>query len=303
MTSRLLFAAAVAATLAACSRGPDADSARAADPAAAQQLVLAEQLAAQKDSLTRIVLETDRFLVAVDSQLDRVPATRTGPRPQVASESPVEQQLQDRQALLERVEQLVERTRATGRQLAEARKRNKALEAEMASRAAESDTIIAELGATVQRQLATIQTLQGRVDSLSTVAQALERDTTTLRSEVRGLSDAQARAYVAIGTEADLLARGVIVREGGANLVVARVGRTLQPAKTLPKDAFTPLDIRSTTRIALPDSTRRYEIVSRHALAFTDSSTHDGNGVRRALRITDPGQFWATSRYLILVQR
>lgn len=289
--------------LAACSRGPDADAARRDDPAAAQQLALADQLSAQKDSLTRIVLETDRFLVAIDSQLDRVPALKNGPKPTTSAESPVTTQLQQRQELLSRVQQLVERTRATANQLAKARAQNKQLQSDLAKRTAESDSIVAELGATVERQLGTIQGLQSRVDSLGLVAQRLEADTTDLRREVRGMTDAQARAWVAIGTERELLERGVIVREGGTNLVVARVGRTLQPARTLPREAFTPIDIRKATTIELPDSTRRYEIVSRHSIDFVDSTARDGNGVRRALRIADAGAFWASSRWLILVQR
>ncbi|MCE2942312.1 MAG: hypothetical protein ACK53A_02730 [Gemmatimonadota bacterium] len=289
--------------LAACTRGPDADAARRDDPAATRELALADQLAAQKDSLTRIVLETDRFLVAIDSQLDRVPSLRTGPRPQLAPESPVADQLQQREELLTRVQQLVNRTRASARQLAEARTENKQLQAELARRTAESDSLVGELGATIERQLGTIQGLQSRVDSLGLVARRLEADTTDLRREVRGMTDAQARAWVIIGTERELLDRGVIVREGGTNLVVTRVGRTLAPARTLPREAFAPIDIRSATTIELPDTTRRYEIVSRHSLEFVEPSARDGNGVRRALRIADPAAFWAASRWLILVQR
>lgn len=288
---------------AACSRGPDADDARRADPVAAQQLALSDQLSAQKDSLTRIVLETDRFLSAVDSQLDRVPSLKTGPRPQVAAESPVASQLQERQELLSRVQQLVERTRATSAQLAKARAKNKDLEATLAKRTAEGDSIVAELGATIERQLTTIQGLQLKVDSLGLVARRLEGDTAELRTQVRGMTDAQAKAWVVFGTERELLDKGIIVREGGASLIVARVGRTLQPARTMPKDAFTAIDIRKAKEIALPDSTKRYEIVSRHDLAFVDPAVRDGAGVRKVLLITDPAQFWAASRWLILVQR
>lgn len=294
---------ALALTAAACSRGPDADDARRADPAAAQQLALTEQLSAQKDSLTAVVLETDRFLAAIDSQLQRAPGGKRKPAPQAAGESPVTDQLRQREELLARVQALVDRTRETSRQLTQLRSQNAQLRTELAQRIAASDSLVAELGGTIQRQLETIQSYQLRVDSLSGVARALEADTTTLRTEIRGMTDAQARAWVAIGTEAELLAKGVVVREGGANLLVARVGRTLQPARTLPESAFVRLDVRRANEIALPDSTRRYEIVSRHPLAAVDSASRDGAGVRRVLRIADPAQFWAASRWLILVQR
>jgi regulator of replication initiation timing len=295
------LAVAVAAVTTACSRGPDAESTNAA--ALAEQVALAETLASQKDSLTRIVLETDRFLAAIDSQLDRAPGLKAK-APIDATESPMAQQLAERQQLLARVQELVDRSRATSAQLTRARQRIKSMEGDAAKKAAENDAIIRELGSTIQRQLATIGELQMRVDSLATQNVALQADTARLRGEVRGLSDVNARAWVVVGTERELLDMGIIVREGGANLLVARVGRTLSPARDLPQDSFTAIDIRTTREIALPDSTKRYMVVSRHSLDYTEVANRDGNRFGGAmLRITDAARFWENSRYLILVEQ
>jgi FtsZ-binding cell division protein ZapB len=286
--------------LAACQRGPDADAARKSDPSITQQIALADQLAAQKDSLTQIVLETDKFITAVDSQLDRVPNLK-GRKPITRAESPFGTQLQERQAMLERVQALVDRTRATSGALVKARAKIKTLETDATAAAAHSDSIITELGATVQRQVVTIQTLQERVDSLFLNNQKLQGDTANLHSEVRGLGDSQARAWVVIGTERELLDKKIIVREGGTSLLVARVGRTLQPARDLPKDAFSAIDVRKVIEIEVPDSTKRYEIVSRQSLDYATVDDRKGQSFRGRLRIADSGQFWSGSRYLILV--
>ncbi len=302
--SRGARALVVLALAAGCSRGPDADVARRADPALQQQVALSDQLAAQKDSLTRIILETDRFIAAVDSQVARAPGQKKKPVAiSTPNESPVQAQLQERQQLLKRVQALVDRARATSTQLAAARSQIKTLQADAAARAAQNDSVVTELGATIERQLGTIQTLQSRVDSLSMVTKQLEGDTATLRTEVRGLNDSQARAWVIIGTERELLDKGVIVREGGTPLLVARVGRTLQPARDLKKELFTAIDIRKVSDIAVPDTSRRYEVVSRQALDYAEVADRDRQSFKGALHIKDPGAFWSASRYLILVQQ
>jgi hypothetical protein len=289
--------------LSACTRGPDADAVAKAEPALTQQVVLGEQLAAEKDSLTRIVLETDRFLAAMDSQIARAPGMKKGVKVVTPPEGPFADQLKQRQELLQRVQQLVDRSRTTSQQLAKARTKVNSLETAATVRAAQNDSIITELGATVERQLATIGSLQSKVDSLYMTTKKLEVDTTNLRGEVRGLGEAQAKAWVVIGTERELLDKGLIVREGGTSLLIARVGRTLVPARDLKQDFFTPIDIRKVNTITVPDSTKRYDIISRQSLDFATVADRKGNGFRGSIVVTDPGKFWANSHYLILVQQ
>ena len=266
-----------------------ADSATAA---AAEQTKLANQLAAQKDSLTNIVLEADRFISQVDSQISRVKGLPSGKRKGPALESGIEEQIEDRKAMLARVSALVERAQTTAAQLAESKRREQRLRGENAKLLAQVDKdekMIAELGATIERQLATIGTLQGTVDSLGT--------------EIVQLSTKSNRAYMIVGKEKELLKKGVIVREGGANLLVARVGRSVQPARTLDPSLFTQLDQRNALEITVPDSAREYVLVSRQSLDNAEVAERHGNKFRGNLKIKDPQAFWSQSRYLILVQK
>lgn len=306
MVRRTIGALAAATTvIAACTSGPDADTARRQATAQEQQLTLMSELSAQKDSLTSIVLETDRFLMQVDSQLGTVKGVR-GPKPIANAEGPMDAQLQARADLLARVSVLVERAKATSAALSESQKRvaslkrrNSALEEQVA----QGERTIIELGETVERQLAYIGQLQVRVDSLSEANVRLAADTARLGGEVRGLSDAVARAWYVVGTEDQLLKQGIVVREGGANLLVARVGRTLAPSRELERSAFTAIDIRNQNEIPLPDPSKKYEIVSRHSLQYAETGARDKQQFREKLAVKDPVEFWANSRYLIVVMR
>jgi hypothetical protein len=97
--------------------------------------------------------------------------------------------------------------------------------------------------------------------------------------------------------------RGVIVREGGANLLIAHPGRTLQIARSLPLDEFTTVDSRGLKDIAVPDSNRRYVVVSRQSLDNAQVAERKRNSFRGNLHIADAGKFWAPSKYLVLVEQ
>jgi hypothetical protein len=149
--------------------------------------------------------------------------------------------------------------------------------------------MIGDLNATIERQTARIAELEVRVDSLIT--------------ETKTMGERHYRAYYVIGTEEELLEKGIVEREGGANLLIAHPGRTLQPARTLDPTLFTQIDQRSVHEIAVPDTTKRYRIVSRQNLDKATVRERDNTTFAGPLQIADADNFWAGSRYLILVER
>ena len=158
-----------------------------------------------------------------------------------------------------------------------------------AQRLAADAQLIAQLQGTIEQQAKQMADLQTRLDEFD--------------KQLATEHTAAARAYYVIGTEAELLKKGVIVNAGGANLVVKRVGRTLMPARTLNQDAFTAIDTREVHAIEVPDSTKRYQIVSLQSLADVKVSHREGTSFRGPLEIPDADKFWAASRYLIIVRR
>ena len=246
ISRRLAFATLSTFTLAACGPTPEhkrADSAAA--EATVQQTQLATQLAAQKDSLTRIVLQADDFILQVDKSMSRVKGLPKGKKKN-ENLDPLARQVENRKLVMERVDALVARAQATAAQLSKANRNKAALRQQLTA----DSTLIADLNATIQRQTATIEGLSVRIDSLKNATQQLSTQLAAVETET-------AKAFYVVGREDDLVKRGVIVREGGANLLIAHPGRTLQIARTLPLDEFTTVDSRGMKEIQVPDSTRR----------------------------------------------
>ena len=258
-----------------------------------RQLALTTSLSSQKDSLMRAIFESDSLLTKIDSQIRTVKGLSAKKRVKRNYESPLEEQLVRRKELTDRVEALVQRARVTAAELAESRKREQELRGKndtLQLRIEDDQRIIAELGNKVQEQAAMIAALDLRVDSLIT--------------ETKVMGERYYRAYYVVGTEDELVEKGIVEREGGANFLIAHIGRTLQPARALDPELFTAIDRRDVREIPLPDSTKRYAVVSRQSLDNAEVTEREESEFRGGLlRIPDPERFWGTSRFLILVAK
>jgi hypothetical protein len=261
-----------------------------------EQQALANQLSAQKDSLTRVVLDADAFLGQMDSAISTV---RGVPKRRRAATDPLADQLQARKDMQERVVALVTRAKQTATQLAELQRKqsesdqaNVQLQArfdEQLTKIEQDAQLITDLGSTIERQNSQIAVLETRLDSLGT--------------EVRTLGTRHYQAYYVIGTEKDLIEKGIVTKEGGANLLLARPGKTLVPARVLNPEHFIAIDQRDMKVLSVPDSTKRYRIVSRQSLDVAEVSWRDERSFRGNLTIQNAEEFWKPSRFLILVEQ
>lgn len=285
-----LLVALAAAPILAC--GPDKEHQRAdsvAAAASAEQARLATQLTAQKDSLTRVVLQADDFIQRIDSTVSKASGTKKGKKGHL---DPLAQQLENRKAVMDRVNALVARAQNTANQLAASQRDNKELHAQIARDSA----MIVDLNATIQRQVATINTLSTRVDSLN-------GENARLGTTLASLEAQHNKAFYVIGSEDDLVKRGVVVREGGANLLFAHPGRTLQMSRNVDPSVFTAVDQRGAREIPVPAPDHRYKVVSRQSLDYAEVSDRDNESFKGNLKIADATHFWAPSRFLIIVEQ
>ena len=266
--------------------------------AAAEQAALSRQLAAQKDSLVAVVLDADQFISQIDSQVSRVKGLPKRDKGKAKAEGVLQEQLEARQDMLFKVEALVKRAQSTARQLAESQRREAGLRrvnGDLGDSLAKTEAMIVQLGETIQRQTAQISELQTSVTQLAEA-------NTRLTDELRVTLASNSRVYYIIGREDELLKKGVIVKEGGMNLLLGRVGETVHVSRTLDPAVFTSIDAREVQRIAMPDSTRRYRIVSRQSLDDAEVTKRDKTWFTGHLNITNVNRFWSPSRYLIVVQ-
>ena len=271
--------------------------------AAQKEKDLGVQLSAQKDSLTRIVLEADSFISHIDSSMASVKGV--GKKNAAKNLDPVLRSIEQRKLLMARVDSLVARARATANQLAKTGKDNK----QLLARIAEDSAMVSDLNTTIKRQDAQIQVLASRVDSLRGVSTQLATNLATTTTRLVATTDtlvtvqnAHNKAYVVIGTEEDLVKKGVVTREGGMNLGFAHPGRTLQIAREPDAAQFNAVDQRNLAVIAVPDSTKRYKLISRQSLDHAQVDWRENNVFKGNLKITDATQFWGPSRFLVLVE-
>ncbi len=277
-------------------------------------LAEAKSAEAQKDSLLTEVLETTQFVSDINSELARaksVSVKRAGTDPGVPG---AKKDREDRQASLERVKQVITRLNEAEVKLAETETRAKQSRQRNARLLAQIETFkktVDDLRTTAEQQKTEyetalaekdtqIATLAGRVDTLSTEKSSLQSSNLALSDTVANLTSYKNTVYYAVGTRDELMKRGIVTKEGSKFLVFG--GTRLEPARNLDPAAFTPIDKTQETAIPLPRTDKKYKIVSRQSPNYLGSTVTKDGKVSGTLQITQPEDFWAPSKYLILVQ-
>jgi hypothetical protein len=277
-------------------------------------LAEAKTAEAQKDSLLTEVLETTQFVSDVNSELAKAKSMAV----KSASSDPgvpgAKKDREERQAALDRVKQVINRLNESETKLAETESRAKQSRQRNARLLAQIETFkktVEDLRTTAEQQKSEyeaalaekdtqIATLAGRVDTLTTEKSALETNNVALTDTVANLTSYKNTVYYAVGTEDELKKRGIVTKEGSKFLVFG--GTRLEPARDLDPAAFTAMDKTTQTSIPLPRSDKKYKIVSRQSPGYLTSNVTKDGKVKGTVEIGQPEQFWAASKYLILVQ-
>ena len=137
------------------------------------------------------------------------------------------------------------------------------LNATQAAQIAEYEQSIADLRMSVENQTREIAVLSVQVDSMG-------RENGVLTSRNRAMAAREDSVFVAIGTEKELTAKGVIRREGGTLLAFGR-GKTIVPARTFELEDFQVMSKSRDADDRPAGGDREYRVVSRQNLEFTES--------------------------------
>ncbi len=164
------------------------------------------------------------------------------------------------------------------------------------------ERLIADLRATGDRQRQEIAVLTQQVDSVARVAAELTTRNEAITAQNEAMAAHEDSVFVVIGTEKELIQRGVARKEGGNKLLLG-MGKTLVPARSLDPAGFRAISKAHDLEIALPRADKNYALVSRQSLAYVDPPNPKGGVVRGTLRIADAEAFWRASKFLILVER
>ncbi len=254
---------------------------------------LSEQSAIIGDAATsaRLIGEIDKDLAKVRNlKTNRASATTVA-----ETEANASAKLED---VRDKVRALISRLNASEARVRKMRAEELAhakVDSEYVDRLASYERSIAEMRATVERQAAEIVTLTQRVDSLHSA-------NTVLIARTTEMSAREDSVFVAIGSEKDLMKRGIIKKEGGTKLMFGR-GKTIVAARHLEPAQFQTISKQKDLEINLPNPDKAYRIVTRQDLAYAEPRDPKKGVVKGSLRISDPNAFWGGSKYLILVEQ
>jgi len=185
--------------------------------------------------------------------------------------------------------------------------KNKRTIARLKKELKESNVKIVELQKMLEKmngQLAekdsTILVLKDNLTKLNFSVQALNDTLSTVRQEnVKMASDISTKtveintAYFIIGTEKDLIAKKIVVKEGG----FLGLGKSLKIQGNVQQENFKKVDIR--TLNSIPVSAKKITLISTHP---SDSYEIVGNEKKvDELVITNATKFWEKSKYLVIV--
>lgn len=306
--NRRIIALALAATAVACKEQPR----RNADGSPALTYSAQDSLLKVKDSLiaekTRQLSEQSaiigdaatsaRLISEIDKDLSSV-RVKTSKKAEVTNVAETEANASNKlETIQSKVRVLLSRLNASEARVRKMRQDELAhakVDSEQVSRLAEYERSIQEMKATVERQQAEIVSLTQRVDSLTSA-------NTVLIARTTEMSAREDSVFVAIGSEKDLIKRGLIKKEGGTKLMFGR-GKTIVAARHLEPAQFQTISKLKDLTISLPDPNKTYRIVTRQDMHFAEPQDPKKGMVKGSLKISDPNAFWGGSKYLILVEQ
>lgn len=298
---KMFVAVAALVSLAACDKSKEALQ---------QKVAELTTVSAQKDSLIQEVMSTTQFVGDLTADLAAVKALNAG-KPVASDVKEVEGKTpaQMRAAVRERVKELAKKLDESEARLSQSRARVQSLSGsntEMQKQLAVYDSTINSLRVVIESQKTEIGSLSQQVLGLQqanvTLAQAKDQLTTErdqLTSTVSTMTTESNKAYYVIGTEKDLIAKGIITKRGG----FLGFGGVLSPARSLQETDFTVIDRMRDSTITLPKADKKYSIVSHQDTKYLATPPDKDNRLTANVKVASPEQFWASSKFLIVVEK
>lgn len=274
-------------------------------------LAQVQQISSEKDSLLKDVMATAQFIAEVNTELAKV-RSRTAGKPVQGQPGEMESNLspaQQREAIKTRVAEITQRLNDSEARLNASRNRvrdltanNEALTTQLAS----YDSTIASFKTIIENQKTEIATLTEQLGALQAENTGLKVEKATLTQEKAALTTEKQEliveknmVYYVIGTEDELVRKGIVTKQGG----MLGLGKTTVPGAALNPADFTAVDRTQLMDIAFPKTDKAYRIISRQDFTALATAPDKSNRIKGGLKITDAPKFWAPSKFLILMEQ
>jgi len=259
----------------------------------------------RKDLMDEVMASTT-FITDINRELAKARALQSKQEPQLETTSEMTATNEQRKAIVAKITHLVARMDSVQNRLSSARSKLASLtkqDSGLVAQVAAYEKSIADLQASAAKEREDLQTvinkqtteiaaLNGRVDTLNTVRAALTDTVNTLTTQKNTV-------YYVVGTQDELIKKGVLVAEGGKRFLILG-GRKIVPARQLDPSGFSKIDRLQDRTIQLPEG--QYEILSRQNVMFSKAAGGKDGKISGALTIEQPEQFWEPSKFLIIVR-
>lgn len=141
------------------------------------------------------------------------------------------------------------------------------------------------------------EVLKTQVDSLATTSTTQSETIAEQSERIEDMDNEMHTAYIATGTLEELENKELVKKEGG----VLGLGAVEKLSATIDKGKMIPVDIRQTYTVSL--DSKKAELISNHPDDSYEIIMNDEENKMDKLVIVDPGKFWSTSKYLVVVKK
>jgi hypothetical protein len=269
-----------------------------------------DSLAGVRKDLLDEVMSSTQFVAQINTELEKARslANKSVTKLETTGEtsSEAKQANNDRKQIVARISNLVARLDSVQTRLAVTRARAQKLtkqDSTLMAQVAVYEKSIADLQAVAEKQRVEFQAVidkqTTRIATLNTQVDTLNQVRTALTDTVGQLIAEKNTAYYVVGTKDELIAQGILAKEGQKRFLLLG-SRTIAPARELDPSKFIKIDRLSNRTITLPEG--EYEILSRQNVAYAEAATQKDGKIVGALTINRPEQFWGPSRFLIIVR-
>ena len=298
----MLLTIAAAGLLVACDKSkPELD----------KTLAEVQQISAEKDSLLRDVTANSQLIADVNAEMAKV-RDGSASKPTVRNRGDLETTVtpaEAREAVRKRVAELTARLIESEKRLGASRTRVQ----ELAQNSSSMKRQLAAFDSTIGSFRTIMENQKGQIASLSEQLNALQAENASLKTErvqlvsdkvqlvaeKQTLTEERNTTYYMVGNREELLARHVIEMTGG----FLGFGKTTVPARELTPTGFTAIDRSAVQEIPFPMPNRKYRVITRQDMSALQTPPDKDGEFEGTLKIADPARFWATSKYLIMVEK
>lgn len=273
-----------------------------------------DSIVAIKNDLLNEVMASTQFVNDLNAEVAKI-KSRTPPKlnTKLTRESDMVAVKEERAAVVARIHELVARLDSSEKRVASLRARAASLakhdstivaqveayERTIADLRQTVETQKAEYEATIQKQTVQIAQLTSRVDTVTKDNVRLAGEKLALTDTVAQLTTEKNVAYYVIGTKDELIHQGVLVEEGHKRFMIVG-GRTVSLARDLDTTKFTKIDRLRDRVINFPAGD--YQIFTRQNPTFASPFGARDGKMSGGLRIDQPENFWAPSKFLIILK-